>query len=80
VCQTNSTQNDFSPTIGHHAQDDLVDISSCETDDRFKRIVQYKDNCSEKRDVGATEDKSAAEIAPVLMRIMSSTLLPNILQ
>ncbi len=70
----------FSPTIGHRAQVDLVDMSSCETDDGYKWIVRYRDHHSGKCDVGATKSKTAQEIAPVVIRIMASTLVPNILQ
>ena len=70
----------FSPTIGHRAQVDLIDMSSNETEDGFKWIVRYRDHHSGKCDVGATKGKTAAEIAPVVIRIMASTLIPNILQ
>eukprot|EP00804_Cyclotella_cryptica_P005151 CCRYP_018678-RA/>CCRYP_018678-RA protein AED:0.38 eAED:-0.87 QI:0/0/0/0.5/1/1/2/0/308 len=70
----------FSPTIGHRAQVDLIDMTSAETIDGFKWIVRYRDHHSSKCDVGATKDKTAAEVAPVVIRIMASTLVPNILQ
>ena len=70
----------FSPTFGHRAQVDLVDMSFCETDDGYKWIVRYRDHHSGKCDVGATKSKTAQEIAPVVIRIMASTLVPNILQ
>eukprot|EP00804_Cyclotella_cryptica_P006319 CCRYP_010160-RA/>CCRYP_010160-RA protein AED:0.43 eAED:0.43 QI:0/0/0/0.5/1/1/2/0/569 len=70
----------FSPTIGHRAQVDLVDMTSNETEDGFKWIVRYRDHHSGKCDVGATKGKTAAEVAPVVIRIMASTLIPNILQ
>ena len=55
-------------------------MSSCETEEGYKWIVHYRDHHSGKCDVGATKTKTAAEIAPVVIRIMSSTLVPNILQ
>ncbi len=70
----------FSPTNGHRAQVDLVDMSSCETEEGYKWIVHYRDHQSGKSDVDATKMKTAAEIAPVVIRIMSSMLVPNILQ
>jgi hypothetical protein len=70
----------FSPTIGHRAQVDLIDMTSNETEDGFKWIVRYRDHHSGKCDVGATKGKTAVEIAPVVIRIMASTLIPNILQ
>jgi hypothetical protein len=42
--------------------------------------VRYQDHHSGKSDVGATKTKNAAEIAHVVIRIMASTLVPNILQ
>lgn len=57
-----------------------MDMSLCETDDGFRWIVQYKDHRSGRCDVGATINKSAAEIVPVVKRIMASTLIPNIIQ
>jgi hypothetical protein len=70
----------FSPTIGHRAQVDLIDMSSCETNDGYKWIVRYRDHHSGKCDVGATKTKTAKEVAPVIIRIMASTLVPSILQ
>jgi hypothetical protein len=70
----------FSPTIGHRAQVDLIDMTSNETEDGFKWIVHYRDHHSGKCDICATKGKTAAEIAPVVIRIMASTLIPNILQ
>eukprot|EP00804_Cyclotella_cryptica_P026201 CCRYP_009787-RA/>CCRYP_009787-RA protein AED:0.05 eAED:0.02 QI:0/-1/0/1/-1/0/1/0/72 len=55
-------------------------MTSNETEDGFKWIVRYRDHHSGKCDVGATKGKTAAEIAPVVIRIMASTLIPNILQ
>jgi hypothetical protein len=66
--------------IGHCAQVDLIDMSSCETDEGYKWIVQYRDHHSGKCDVGATKEKTAVEVAPVIIRIMASTLVPSILQ
>eukprot|EP00804_Cyclotella_cryptica_P016783 CCRYP_002076-RA/>CCRYP_002076-RA protein AED:0.38 eAED:0.37 QI:0/0/0/0.5/1/1/2/0/315 len=70
----------YSPTIGHRAQVDLIDMSSAETEDGYKWIVRYRDHHSGKCDVGATREKTAAEVAPVIIRIMASTLVPSILQ
>lgn len=55
----------FSRTIGHCAQVYLVHMSSCETDDGFKRFVWYRNHSFGKCDVGATKERSAAETAPV---------------
>ena len=52
----------FSPTIGHRAQVDLVDMSSCETDDGYKWIVRYRDHHSGKCDVGTSKSKTAQEL------------------
>eukprot|EP00804_Cyclotella_cryptica_P017140 CCRYP_003367-RA/>CCRYP_003367-RA protein AED:0.05 eAED:0.02 QI:0/-1/0/1/-1/0/1/0/72 len=55
-------------------------MCSCETDDGYNWIVRYRDHHSGKCDVGATKGKTAAEVAPVVIRIMASNLIPNILQ
>eukprot|EP00804_Cyclotella_cryptica_P019759 CCRYP_009665-RA/>CCRYP_009665-RA protein AED:0.39 eAED:-0.54 QI:0/0/0/0.33/1/1/3/0/338 len=70
----------FSPTIGHRAQVDLIDMCSNETQDGYKWIVRYRDHHSGKCDVGATKGKTAEEVAPVIKRIMASNLVPNVLQ
>jgi hypothetical protein len=70
----------FHQSIGHYAQVDLVVMSSCKTDDGFKWIVWYMDHHSGKCDFRATQDKTAAEITPVVIRIMTLTLIPNIIQ
>ena len=70
----------FSPTIGHRAQVDLVDMTSCETEEGYKWVVHYRDHHSGKCDDDATKNKTSAEIAPVIIRIMASTLVSSILQ
>ena len=42
--------------------------------------MRYRDHHSGKCDVGATKGKTSQEVAPVVIRIMASTLVPNILQ
>ncbi len=58
-------------SFDHWAQVDLLKMSPYETDDGFKWIVQYRDHHSGKGDVGATEDRNAAEVVPVIIRIIS---------
>eukprot|EP00804_Cyclotella_cryptica_P001560 CCRYP_003764-RA/>CCRYP_003764-RA protein AED:0.06 eAED:0.01 QI:0/-1/0/1/-1/0/1/0/69 len=55
-------------------------MCSCETDDGYNWIVRYRDHHSWKCDVGVTKGKTAAEVAPVVICIMASNLIPNILQ
>ena len=57
-----------------------MDMTSCETEDGYKWIVRYRDHHSGKCDVGATKNKTSAEIAPVVIRNMASALVPSILQ
>jgi hypothetical protein len=59
-------------TIGHRAQVD--------TKGGYKWILRYIDHHSETSDVGASKDKTAAHIAPIIIRIMALTLIPCILQ
>ena len=70
----------FSPMIGHRAQVDLIDVSSCETDEGYKWIVQYRDHHSGKCDIGVTKETTVIEVALVIIRIMAYTLVPSILQ
>eukprot|EP00804_Cyclotella_cryptica_P022081 CCRYP_011568-RA/>CCRYP_011568-RA protein AED:0.04 eAED:0.00 QI:0/-1/0/1/-1/0/1/0/72 len=55
-------------------------MTSSETEEGYKWIVCYRDHHSGKCDIGATKNKTAAEIAPTVIQIMASTLVPNILQ
>eukprot|EP00804_Cyclotella_cryptica_P013319 CCRYP_019812-RA/>CCRYP_019812-RA protein AED:0.05 eAED:0.05 QI:0/-1/0/1/-1/1/1/0/72 len=55
-------------------------MTSNETEEGFKWILRYRSHHSGKCDVGAMKGKTAAERAPVVIRIMASTLIPNILQ
>ena len=70
----------LSPTIGHRTQVDLIDMISRETKGGYKWILRYVDHHSGKSDVRASKDKTAAHIAPIIIRIMASTLVPCILQ
>ena len=69
----------LSNTVGSHAQMDLIDMSSQEFAG-YKWILRYHDHHSGFAHVGVLHTKTAKECGKELMKILSTAIVPEVLQ
>jgi hypothetical protein len=69
----------MSPTVGHHAQVDLISMESMSIQG-YKYILRYVDHLSGFSHVAIMRSKKGEEAGAKLIQIFSTAIIPEILQ